>query len=190
MMLLDGLPTAISVNGKTYAINADYQTCLRIIIAFEDNELTIIEKHVVLVELLYKEEPDNFSEAVRQGIRFLDCGDDTESVRSGDATRKYSFVHDDKYIFSAVDKSLNGRLSQGNFIHWWEFVLAFMEMDENCMMSRLIYLRSQKAKGKLTKEEKELYYSLKEIVDLPEVFEVEETIVINEFMKKLNVENN
>ncbi len=185
MILTDGLPTAIEVEGIEYDINADYQTGIKIIMAFEDTELTQYEKCMVLVELLYKESPRNVNEAVKQGIRFLDCGGTGQGSEEGDGVRKYSFTQDDKYIYRAVDGVLHGQLSKGDFVHWWEFVLAFMELPEECFMSRLIYLRTQKAKGKLSKEERELYYKIRDIVDLKEEHSVEEQKQINEFMELL-----
>lgn len=185
MILTDGLPTAIEVDGIEYDINADYQTGIKIIMAFEDTELTQFEKCMVLAELLYKDVPHNLNEAVKQGIRFLDCGGTGQGHGESDGVRKYSFTQDDKYIYRAVDGVLHGRLSKGDFVHWWEFVLAFMELPEECFMSRLIYLRTQKAKGKLSKEERELYYKIRDVVDLKEEYSVEEQKQINEFMELL-----
>lgn len=185
MILTDGIPIAIEVEGIEYDINADYQTGIKIIMAFEDNELTQYEKCMVLVELLYKETPHNLNEAVSQGIRFLDCGGNSQGTGESDGARKYSFTQDDKYIYRAVDGVLQGRLSKGNFVHWWEFVLAFMELPEECFMSRIIYLRTQKAKGKLTKEERALYYKIRDIVDLKEEYSFEEQEQVNKFMELL-----
>lgn len=187
MILTEGLPTAIDINGEIYDINADYQTCLKIITAFEDNDLTQFEQFMVLVELLYKDIPEDLNEAIKQGVKFLDCGDgsSSEGRASGDMTRRYSFTQDDRFIFSAVDRVLNGKLSKGDFVHWWEFVLAFMEIPEDCMISKLIYLRTQKTKGKLTKEEREVYYSIKDLVDLKNTYSQEEQREIDEFMRLL-----
>lgn len=183
MILTDGLPTAIEVEGIEYEINADYQTGIKIIMAFEDTELTQYEKYMIMVELLYADTPHNLNEAVKQGIRFLDCGGNSQGSREGDSIRKYSFTQDDKYIYRAVDGVLQGRLSRGNFVHWWEFVLAFMELPEDCFMSRLIYLRTQKAREKLSKEERELYNKMRDIVDLREEYSQEEQGQINAFLE-------
>jgi len=183
MILIEGLPTAIEINDVEYDVDANYQTGIKIIMAFEDNELTQYEKCMILVELLYKEVPHNMNEAVKQGIKFLNCGDISQGSAEGDGIRKYSFTQDDKYIYRAVDGVLQGRLSKGEFVHWWEFVLAFIELPEECFMSRLIYLRTQKAKGNLSKEERELCFKIKDIVDLREKYSIEEQNKVNEFME-------
>lgn len=185
-LLTDGLPYGILIDGKVYDINADYQTCLKIIMAFEDKDLTQAEKITVLIDLLYKDKPDNIPEAVKNGIRFLDCGEKTdENGSTGDSTRKYSFTYDEKYIFSGVDKVLNGRLSKGDFIHWWEFVFAFMELPEDCTMSKIIYYRTQFAKGKLTKDEVKFYHENKELFELPIELSAEEEEKKEKFMQLL-----
>lgn len=184
-ILIDGLPTAIEVSGQICGINPDYQTGLKIIMAFEDYELVAQEKCAVLVQLLYKETPQNFSEAVRLGIKFLDCGEAKQEGSTGDGIRKYSFTHDARYIFAAVDRVLRGKLSKGEPVHWWEFVMAFMDLPEDCLMSRIIYLRAQHAKNKLTKEERQQYYEMQDILELPLDLTPKEQQIQDDFLRLL-----
>ena len=185
-ILIDGLPTAVYVGGQIYDINADYQTGLRIITAFEDPDLTKNEKCMVLVCLLYKERPEPYAEAVLQGLKFLDCGDKRESDNSsGSGGRRYSFAQDARYIYAGVDRVLQGRLNRGEFVHWWEFATAFMELPEDCMMSRILYLRIQKAKGKLTKEERQQWEEMHDILELPEELSPEDQRTKDAFLSQL-----
>lgn len=182
-LLLSRLPDTIKVGNKLYKINADYRTGVKIILAMEDANLTDREKQVVLVSLLYKETPKDFAEAVLQGVKFLNCGSQSVDENKGqDSRRLYSFAHDDKYIFSGVDRVLNGRLSRGEDVHWWEFVMAFMELPEDCTMSKIIYFRSRYAKNKLTKEERKLYAENRELFELPQELSAEEQSALDEFM--------
>ena len=84
-----------------------------------------------------------------------------------------------------MDKVLQGRLSKGESVHWWEFVSAFMEMPEDCVMSRIIYYRSRKNAGKLTKEEKEVWAKNRELFELEEVQTAEEKAKEDAFMALL-----
>ena len=54
-IILDGFPATIEVAGKNVRIDSDFKNCLRIIMAFEDEELTIAEKAGILLQLLYIE---------------------------------------------------------------------------------------------------------------------------------------
>lgn len=184
-VLLDGLPAAIEIAGKEYPINADYQTGLRIISAFEDEELTDYERCAVLVALLYRAPPEDFPEAVRLGVKFIDCGREDKSEASADTNRYYSFSFDAQWIYAGVDRVLHGRLSRGEFVHWWEFVTAFMELPEDCMMSRILDLRQQMAKGKLTLEERRQWAVQRDILELPVELSREEQAAADEFMRKL-----
>ncbi|MDD3041039.1 Gp15 family bacteriophage protein, partial [Bacteroides sp.] len=115
----------------------------------------------------------------------LDCGEVSKGSGGEPSSRKYSFTHDEKYIFSGVNKVLNGRLSTGEFVHWWEFVMAFMELPEDCVMSKIIYFRTQFAKGKLTKEEKQVYYENRSMFELPVELTAEEEAAEAQFMELL-----
>ena len=101
-----------------------------------------------------------------------------------DPTRYYSWSQDARYIMSAIEQTYQIDLSTAG-LHWWRFTYMFLDLQEDCFFSRLIYLRKQKEKGKLTKEEKEWYYSMREIVDLPEIYTSEEQAAINKFMAQL-----
>lgn len=182
--LLDGLPLAIEIDGKEYQINSDFHTGLRIILAFEDTELTISEKSFILVDQLYQEEPEDFVKAVSAGIRYLDCGEE-QREGGGNGCRMYSFSQDERHIFSGVDKVLNGRLSRGEYVHWWEFVFAFMELPEDCMMSKILYFRSRRNAGKLTKEEREVWTKNRELFELEEPQTAKEKEQFEEFMGRL-----
>lgn len=185
-MLVSGLPKAIKIGQKTYEINSDYKTCLRIVFAMEDKELTQQEKSVILLKNLYKEIPDDLQEGIEKGIKFLDCGQLPQINEYEKAqTRYYSLKKDDRYIYSAVDRVLNGRLSKGDFVHWWEFVMVFMELPEDCMMSKILYFRTQYSKGKLSKEEQRVYNENRELFELHEELTDEEEDAKNNFMSLL-----
>ncbi len=187
-ILIDGLPEAIEIDDIIYDINADYQTALRILQAYEDDDLTAQERCIVLLNLLYKEPPQNPLKAVKQGLRYLDCGDDTEEKQlqtTADGCRYYSFTHDARWIYAGVDRVLNGRLSRGSFVHWWEFVTAFMELPEDCMMSRILYLRQQRAKGKLSLEERRQWVDMRHILELPVQLSETEQAARDAFMELL-----
>lgn len=187
-ILIEQLPTAVEIDGDIYELNTDFRTCLSIILAYEDPELTINEKHGVMLELLYKEIPDNADEACRLGVKFLNCGDDPEEETGSDdgIGRLYSFDKDAIYIYSAIKQSHGIDLDEVDYLHWWKFSYMFLDLKEDCFFNRLIHLRRQKKLGKLTKEERELYYKIQDIVDLPEVYSEEEQSRIDEFMRLLN----
>lgn len=183
-ILVSKFPEAIKIDNKIYEINSDFRTCLKIMLAFEDDELTLNEKCDIMIQLLYKEMPENIELAVQKGIKFLDCGDSLVKKDTEDK-RVYSFSKDSKFIYSALKQTHNEDLNSKE-LHWWQFVFLFMDVNKDCMFSQLVSLRQKKNSGKLTQEERKLYYSLREITDLDYIPEDEEEEEVDEFMLAWN----
>ena len=84
-ILTDCLPETLFVNGEEYQINADARTCLTIMIDLASQDWTNAEKMTILYELLYREKPEDAEEAIRQGLRFLNCETDDDEEEIGRA---------------------------------------------------------------------------------------------------------
>ena len=180
-LLTQDLVKQIEIDGVLHDINYDYKTCLKIILAFEDSELEDEEKVYITLNLLYKKIPQNLEIALKKAILFLNGGKESEqeeSLESNEKPRMYSFKQDANYIFNAVDSATSGKLSQGVNLHWWLFQMAFMEVPENSFFSRMLYLRAQKQKGKLNKEERAFWNKNRDILELES--ETKETITQEE----------
>lgn len=168
-ILTSQLPTKIKVNDNIYNINYDYRTIINILLAFEDTDLTTEEKYYIMLENLYKEEipEEDMEEALKQAVKFIDCGKDYTPNK--ERTRIYSFQKDADYIFSGINSTHHIDIDEKPNLHWWKFVSLFMDMSSECMFGELIYYRTRKAEGKLTKEEKIQYNKIKDIVELEKV---------------------
>ena len=185
-ILYEQFPEAIEIDGVEYPINSDYRTCLRIIKAYESSELTTIEKHIVMLELLYKKQPENKTEAIIKGIKFLNCGMDykaDELQESEHEARIFSFKQDAQYIFTAINKSHRIDISNIDNLHWWKFCYMFSDINEDTMFSRIIDLRNRKKLGKLTKEEKEYYARNKKTLELTDIYSPEIEMAKEKFLK-------
>ena len=97
--MLTRFPESVRIDGVRYPLNTDFRVGLRIMSAYEDPQLTRFERQVVLCRLLYQEQPSDFTQAVREGVRFLDGG---EQPRETGGRRLYSFDQDGAYIYSAI----------------------------------------------------------------------------------------
>ncbi len=193
--LIDKFPTKIKLGNEIVEINTDFRDCLNIILMFEDPELSKLEKIELMMELLYKDpskiNQNNVEEAVRKGILFLDAGEEkNQNVNNEEEIkpkRVYSFLKDSQYIYSAIKKSHGVDLENIEYLHWWKFVYYFFDLDDKTFFSQIVYLRSQKNKGKLTKEEKVVYSNLESILELEneEQYTEEEQEQINKFMRGL-----
>lgn len=182
-ILYDDFPTKILINNKEYDINYDFRTILKIIIALEDPNLYLEEKAQIMLDLLYKEKiPDkDIEEACKKASLFIDCGKYNNNSKKD--KRIYSFTKDGNFILTGINSTHNIDLSEKVNFHWWKFMALFMDMDNECFFSELVYFRKRKLDGKLTKEEKEKYKKIKDIVDL-DMEDNKEIKVINDAKAK------
>lgn len=183
--LIERLPTVAEINDVEYELDTDFRTSLKIILAFEDVELTTQEKNLIMLRLLYMNNiPQNIEKASELAALFLNCGD-TEKEGPTQGKRVFSFEKDSQYIYTAINQTYGIDLENVPYLHWWKFCMMFKDLKENCFFTRLCDLRNRKYKGKLTKEEKEYCYKISDIIDLPEPRTSEEIQAENEFMAKL-----
>lgn len=190
-ILTDRLPQSVEIGEREYQINTDFRTGLRIMEAWEDPALTDREKQMVMLELLYSEMPNDLAEACRLAVKFLNCGEDMrgDHGEAPPAERRYCFTQDAKYIFTAILQTHGVDLEQIDYLHWWKFQYLFLDLREDCFFSRLIYYRTQRANGKLTRQEAEYCRLIQSVLDLPEDKNPEAEKASDEFMRLLRGEN-
>jgi hypothetical protein len=167
-ILVDQLPDAVLIDGEAVSIVTDFRACLKVIMACEDDELTLSEKASVLLDNLYPDLPDNQDEAYRMGVKFLDGGkegdDDGESH-----PRVFSFAKDANFIFAAFKQTHGIDLQDTEYLHWWKFLALFMDLGGETTFCSLVNLRSRVKSGKATKEEKEAARKMGDVFTLPEI---------------------
>ena len=185
--LADGFPTAVVVGGAEYEVNTDFRTALTIMEAWEDPGLTWLDKQDVTLALLYGDNiPPDPLEAFDMAVFFLDCGEEPKQKEEDgeDLGRLYSFTHDGKFIYSAIHMTHGIDLADVDYLHWWRFCYLLQDLNEDCYFQRMIYLRRQKALGKLTKEEQEEWRRNEAILLLPENRDPEAEAANADFMAK------
>lgn len=186
--LIDRFPTSVEIDGSEYELNTDFRVGLEIMLAFEDAELTGMDKQLVMLKLLYKQIPPDLGKAAELAVLFLDCG---EAVKSGGDSaprgRLYSFGQDAKYIYSAIRLAYGIDLESTKYLHWWKFVYLFLDLPEDCFFQRLVALRCKKRDGKLSQAERLAYYKMQDILDLPDQKDAVWIAAEDEFMAQLEI---
>lgn len=148
--LIERAPSFVEIDGQSFAINTNYIDCLKTVLALQNSDLTTMERTEILLYNTYSETPHNGLEAARKALWFLRCGreqDDRVIAKLCD------FAQDDEHIYNALLKK-GIDLDKSENMHWWTFMSHFSEIPESTF-TRIVYLRNQSNKGKLTKEEKE-----------------------------------
>lgn len=184
-VLTDKFPTKIRIDDKVYEINADFRNCIRIIQAFEDDDLSIMDKYEILIRRLYMQIPKNIQLAIERGIEFLDLGKKPDLDRAA-PRRVYSFEKDAQYIYTAIKQTHQIDLEEVDFLHWWKFVYLFSDVNADCTFSNMVSLRDKRNCGKLSKEERAIFNRSKDLLDLD--YNIEPSEEENEFMRRLKGE--
>lgn len=181
------LPSSLNLQGKEYAINADFRPCVSIMQVFERGDLTAEEKIMCMVGILYVDDipPHLLEEAATQASWFLNCGEQGGHGNGRDYGRLFSWDQDLRFILAGIEKH-TGSIRSKEFFHWWEFVSAFMEVGE-CVFSTIVHQRKLKKTGKQTKADKEWWTDNIDIAELQIEKELTyaEKVALSEFYKKL-----
>lgn len=163
-ILTEALPAAVEIDGVEYAIVTDFRAALRCILAFEDDQLTPLEKTAVMLDNLYPERPGNLSEAIRLGLLYLNGGE-TGGEKQG--PRLYSFAKDDRMIFAAFQQTHGIDLEKAD-LHWWKFLALFMDLGAETAFCQLVGLRKRVKNGKASKEERRIAAEMGDAFSVPE----------------------
>lgn len=164
-ILTDALPELIEIDGIEWTLSTDFRVCLRIILAFEDDELTGQEKQMVMLQNLYPKMPDNLDVAAAQAMKFLNGGE-TRAIEDA-PLRLYSFAKDANLIFAAFRQTHGVDLERED-MHWWKFLALFMDLGAETTFCNLVALRKRLKTGKATKEERQVAQEMGDMVEVPE----------------------
>ena len=185
-ILTDAPPETVEINTTEYRLNTDFRACLKIIMAFEDNELTPQEKQFILLGNLYSVVPNDLEAALDRANWFLNGGKDSATNTDEENPRVYSFAKDGNFIYAAFRQTHGIDLATAK-LHWWTFLALFMDLGQDTTFCQLTALRKRLKTGKASKEEKAAALSMGEMIDLPEIDDrtLDEKEAENEFLRKV-----
>lgn len=181
------LPTKLKIGGKLYDIRSDYREILNIYQAFEDKDLTDMQKAYICMKCLYvsfESIPEqHMQEAVNKAYWFCDGGDIPKSEPA--KIKTLDWEHDESIIFPAVNKVAGYEVRSCEYMHWWSFLGMFGEIGEG-LFSTVMSLRQKKAEGKkLEKWERSFYKKNKNLVNIMSEENQEDIKATEEFLNTL-----
>lgn len=161
------LPYTINIGGVDVPIDADFRNVIDIFSIFNSPDLLDTEKAYLSLEYLYNTDDYllDVEQATTEMLLFLNGG-----VKEPDTPKKekpvYDWDQDFDLIVSAVNRVLGYDCREKEFLHWWTFLSAFMEIGE-CTFSTYVAIRDKKNKGKkLEKWEQQIYNENKDRIVL------------------------
>jgi len=146
-------PEAVVIDGVSYPLNTNFRNCLLTVALLNDSEIFDYEKADILLENMFFEPyPENVNEAMAQAVNYLMQNRDTKKEEQNHPIL-LDFEQDGQMIYDAfLSKGVNLDIVD---IPFWEFLAHLRELPKGCLLNRVIYLRSQQSRNKLTKEERE-----------------------------------
>ena len=177
------LPTEIQIGEQIYHITnkCDYRVVLDVIVALNDEEMTMEEKSICSLILFYEE-------LTRQNIRFcphlkelqkemfrIIGGGEEQGENHEQKPQLMDWEHDFPQLAPPISRVLGYDIRMPDkYTHWYSFLGGYMEIGE-CVFSTLVSIRSKRAKSKkLEKWEQEFYQEHRKMVDLPRKLTAEE----------------
>lgn len=149
-ILIDLLPTTITVNGIEYKINTDFRTCILFETLMLDNELNTEQKVFTTIDLFFCEEIPDFNSiesAMNELMKFYRCGKEVDyspKKASPNAPSKkiYDYDFDAPYIYSAFKEQYNIDLQDIEYLHWWKFKALFDSLSDKTMFVKIMGYRN------------------------------------------------
>ena len=161
------LPTCINVGGEDYKIRTDFRAVLDILKYFADPEYEPDEKWEICLDILYEDYANmpynRRQEAAEKALEFIDMGIKDDGRRK---PHTMDWEQDAPIIIPSVNRVLGSEVRAMEYLHWWTFLGAYMEIGES-LFSQILSIRQKKARGKkLEKYEQEFYRDNKALIDL------------------------
>lgn len=185
-VLLDPLPT----DYKGFPIDSDFQIGIQIWQIMEEEELTQQERMSICLSLLFLDEDEDGNalpvpelQTAIEGLQWFLSDWYHDNSNNKDKTKVTDYDIDQWRIYSAFRTQYGINLNTDK-LHFWEFMGLLTTLDE-CAYTRVISIRQQKFRPKMSAEEKKALKEAKAIYSLDTLEELssEEQEAIDEFMK-------
>lgn len=176
-MLMDSVPTSLSIAGTDYEINTDFRVWLRfeklLSGEVEDSNATLLK----IKKLVFKSKlpPDSADEETTEQILwFYRCGK-PEQKGCGSSKKVFDYDYDDGYIVAAFIEQYDIDLSSerndidtgSEDMHWWKFRALMLSLSESTEFVKIIGYRSVEINSKMSAAQKAFLQKMKKIYKLP-----------------------
>lgn len=159
--MFDSLPEELEIKGEKYKIDTDFRVWIKFQSIFNSDK-SDEQKTVDLFEFLKVQGLPFFEETVQAVLKFFEGGSSNNNKTSNKIS--YDFDIDGALIFSAFLTQYATDLTTDR-IHWWKFKAMFSSLDDNHMISKIMWARTADIKG-MSKETKQYIKKLKEAYPL------------------------
>ena len=177
-------PELITVDGVDYEINTDFRHALACFECINDPELNEMQRGYGIIDILYKEEPENAEEALKMAVRYLQCGKENEE---SDRKPDMDYQHDENYIRSSFMSDYKIDLDDTE-MHWWKFCNLLQGLTDNCILNRVRDIRNYDISTVKDPATRHKILKAQRDLALPDYIDQEDQDILDEFYSQLNQE--
>lgn len=145
------------IAGTECEFNSDFRDIIKIFEPLTDPDLLNNEKVIVSLDMFYKTDDykKDLETAIKDMFFFIDMGDTDSTAKHEKPV--YDWNQDFNIIVAPVSRIIGKDVRGMEYLHWWSFLNAFMEIGE-CTFSTYVSIRSKLNKGKkLEKYEEKIF---------------------------------
>lgn len=181
------LITSVPFGDTECKIKSDFRDILEIIEILNNPDLTDGEKTLIALEYFYLD--DIYLEYIEQAITemfcFISYSDNSYSESSSHSRSEkplYDWQQDFDIIVAPINKILGFDCRGVEYLHWWTFLSAFMEIGE-CTFNTFVGIRDKLNRHKkLDKWEEKVYKDNKDRIILKRKYDSTTQEMIDEIM--------
>lgn len=176
------LPTSTEIDGVECEFNSDFRDILKIFEIMNDPDLLETERLIVALHFFYKTDDykADIMEATVQMLDFVTMGEHDD----GKPAQKplYDWEQDYNIIVAPINKTLGYDVRGTEYLHWWTFLSAFMEIGE-CTFNTYVGIRDKLNKNrKLEKYEEKILKDNREKIILKQKVDSTTQSLMDEIM--------
>ena len=178
------LPTSIEIDGEKCQINTDFRDILEIFNVLSNPNLLEVEKVSIALDLFYSDEcyKINIEKAIKEMFHFISQNDEDDTKNQKEEKPLYDWDQDYNIIIAPINRTLGYDVRGKEYVHWWTFLSAFMEIGE-CTFSTYVGIRDKLNKNKkLEKYEERILRENKDKVLLKKKVDDTTQALMNEIM--------
>jgi hypothetical protein len=165
-ILIDELPRTVIIHGEEWPIDWGYRASMLCEIDLFSMNKEDDQKMFEVLNIFYKNNvPDDLEEAMNQFLYFFKGGINENNEGLGpsrNSNRAYDFDQDASMIYAAFRSQygINLNKTKNQELHWWEFLAMFNSLNEEHLLSKVMYWRTVNLKD-VSKSEKKFVRAMK-----------------------------
>lgn len=148
-ILLDALPSSVTIDGEEYPIETDFRTGIQFEMLLGDRSVEPEDKVVITLKMYYGDRiPRNLRAAVDAVVDFYRCGvkpDERKTKSTAIGKRRmdkiYDFDADAALFYAAFLDQYRIDLNDIDYLHWWKFMAMFEGLRRDHEIQRIMQIR-------------------------------------------------